>query len=77
MIQETTIMFSDQDNTSDSLDVTVTDVPESLLDYVISNFVKSLNEAKTAKKISAKIHHVEGQSPNLVLTLGGQSGKRI
>ena len=67
-------MACDQDNTSDSLDVTVTDVPESLLDYVISNFVNSLKEAKKAKKISAKIHHVEGQSPKLVVNIGDESG---
>ena len=52
-----------QDNATDSLDVTVTDVPEYLLDYVISNFVESLKEANNSMKISASIRDVEGQSP--------------
>ena len=68
-------MASEQEITSDSLDDTVTEVPESLLDYVISNIVDSLIEAKISKKITAKIHHAEGQSPKLVLTLGDQSGR--
>ena len=62
-------------NTSDSLDDTVTDVPDSLLDFAISDFVETLYEARAAKKVSAKIHHAEGQLPKLMFVLGDNSGK--
>lgn len=68
---------SEQDITSDSLDDTVTEVPESLLDYVISNIVDFLIEAKIFRKISAKIHHAEGQLPKLVVTYGDKSAKQL
>ena len=62
-------------NTSDSLDDTVTDVPDALLDFAISDFVETLYEARAAKKISAKIHQSEGQSPKFMFMLGDKSGK--
>ena len=62
-------------NTSDSLDDTVTDVPDSLLDFAISDFVETLYEARAAKKVSAKIHHAKGQSPKFMVVLWDNSGK--
>ena len=70
-------MASGYGNTSDSLDVTVKAVPEHLLEYAVSNFVQTLNEAKNAKKLSAEIHTAEGQLPKFVLLLEGQPGKEI
>ena len=68
-------MASGYANTSDSLDDTVTDVPDSLLDFAISDFVEILYEARAAKKVLAKIHQSEGQSPKFMFVLRDNSGK--
>ena len=68
-------MASEQDISSDCLDVSVSDVPDTLLDYINSSFVDYLEKAQKAKDFSAKIHHVEGQAPKLVVTFGAKSGK--
>ena len=70
---KTTGMATEHDVTSDSLDTTVVDVPDELLDYVKSSLVDNINKAK---KFSAKIHHVEGQAPKMVVAFGSRTGKR-
>ena len=68
-------MASGYANTSDSIDETVTDVPEVLLEYAVSDFVQTLLDAKEEKKLSAKVHQAEGQSPKFMFMLGDSSGK--
>ena len=64
-------MASEQDVTSDSLDSSVVDVPYQLMDYVKSSIIDYINKERN---VSAKIHHVEGQSPKLVVSFERQSG---
>ena len=65
-------MASEEDMTSDSLDVTVTDIPENLQGYVKNKVAEYITQAKD---VSMKIHHVQGQSPKLVMTFGTSTGK--
>ena len=65
-------MASEEEITSDSLNVAVTDVPETLIEYVK---VKVAEYITQSKDVSAKVHRVKGQSPKLVLTFGEEKGK--
>ena len=65
-------MASEEDLTSDSLDVTETAVPDDLLDYVRD---KVVDYVKQAKYFSATIQHIQGQSLTLVLSFGNKVGK--
>ena len=68
-------MASEEDVTSDSLDTSVRDVPAELLDYVKSRIIENV---KNAKDFSAKVHIVEGHSPKMVVSFGGnRSGKTM
>lgn len=60
-------MASEGDSASDSLDVSVDDVPDILLDYIKS---KVIDYMTNEKNLAAKIHRVKGQSPRLVLYFG-------
>ena len=65
-------MASDDDMTSDSLDVTVTDVPENLQGYVKTKVAEYIAQSKD---VSMKIHQAQGQSPRLVISFGTNTGK--
>ena len=65
-------MASEDDMTSDSLDVTVTDVPENLQGYVKTKVAEYITQSKD---VSMKIHQVQGQSPRLVMSFGTNTGK--
>ena len=59
-------MASEEDMTSDSLDASIADVPETFLGHIRSSTVDYVNKAN----FSAKIHRVEGRSPKLVVSFG-------
>lgn len=65
-------MASEDDMTSDSLDVTVTDVPENLQEYVKTEVAKYITHSKD---VSMKVHQVQGQSPKLVMIFGSNTGR--
>lgn len=68
-------MASEQDVTSDSLDASVVGVPKELLGYVKSSIIDYINKA-TPEQFSAKIHYVEGQSPKLEVSCGGNQNEQ-
>ena len=69
-------MASEEELTSDSLDTTETDLPKSLSSYVRDQVLDYIKQTE----FSAKIQHIQGQSPKLVLSFGNlarQNGKSI
>ena len=65
-------MASETGNTSDSLDVTVTEVPKNLQGYVKAKVAEYIGQTND---VCMKIHQVQGQLPKLMVTYGTNSGK--
>ena len=64
-------MASEEDVTSDSLDVNVTRVPEGLQEYVKTKVAEYITKSKD---VSMEIHRATGQSTKLVMTVGKNPG---
>ena len=67
-------MASKEDVGSDSLDVAVEELPDDLTEYVKTKVAEYIRQAKDVK---AKIHHVKGQQPKLVMTFGENQGIKM
>ena len=65
-------MASEEELTSDSIDTTETDIPEALLGYARDHVIDHIKQTK----FSAKIQHIEGQSPKLVLSFESKDHRK-